>query len=71
MAAVADAIAQELPGRIKVVTANVFEAQDAAQRHGVMRVPCFLVIKAGKVAAQLSGVRSREELLDALAPVLE
>lgn len=70
MATIADAIANELEGRIKVVTANVHETQQAAMRHGVMRVPGFLVVRDGKVEAQLSGVHSREELLDALAPVL-
>lgn len=71
MAAVADSIAAELEGRVRVVTANVHEAQEAALRHGVVRVPSFLVVSGGKVEAQLSGLRSREELLDALAPVLQ
>lgn len=71
MASIVDAIANELEGRVKVVTANVHDTRNAALKFGVMRVPNFLVIRAGKVDSQLSGVRSREELLDALAPVPE
>ena len=67
MSAVADDLARELEGRAKVVKANVEETQEAITRHGIMRVPSFLVFRGGKVTAQLSGVRTRDELLDALA----
>lgn len=70
MAPIADAIAHELAGRLRVVTANVMEAQETAQKYGIMRAPTFVVIHRGQVVSQLSGLRSREELLDAVAPVL-
>ena len=70
MASIVDGLARELEGRVKVYTANTHEAQEAAQRHGVYRVPTVLVLRAGKVEAHLSGLRTREELLDALAPGL-
>jgi thioredoxin 1 len=71
MAAVVEAIARDLEGKLKVVIVNVEDAPGAAVRHGVMRVPGFLVVKAGQVIARASGVHSQESLLDALAPALE
>lgn len=70
MAPVAEELALELVGRVKVVTANVMDSRDAAARYGVMKVPSFVVIHTGRVTAQLTGIRSKEELLDAVAPVL-
>jgi len=70
MGQVAEQLAAELEGRVKVVTANVMEAQEAAQRYGVFRVPSMLIVSRGRVASQLSGIRTREELLDALAPTM-
>ena len=70
MAPIADAIAHELDGRLSVVTANVMEAQETAAKYGVMRAPTFIVFHKGEVVSQLSGLRTKEELLDAVAPVL-
>lgn len=70
MAPLVEQLALELEGRCKVVTANAMDAQQAAVTYGVVKVPSFLVIHAGRVAAQLSGIRTKEELLDAVAPVL-
>jgi thioredoxin 1 len=68
MAPIADAIAQELKGLVKVVKINVYEAQDAAARYGVMGVPNFLVFKDGQVKGQLVGARAKQALLDAVKP---
>lgn len=69
MAGIIDELALELEGRVKVYTANTHEAQEAAQRLGIFRVPSVVVVRGGKVEAQLSGLRTREELLDALEPL--
>ena len=71
MSAVVAEVAREVEGRAKVVLANVMEAGDSALQHGVGRVPCFLVFRGGKLITQLSGIRSREELIDALGPLPE
>lgn len=69
MAGIIDELALELEGRVKVYTANTHEAQEAAQRLGIFRVPAVVVVRGGKVEAQLSGLRTREELLNALEPL--
>jgi thioredoxin 1 len=70
MAPIVDEIALELRGRLHVVTANVMDAQENVVRFGVAHAPTFVVIHRGKVVSQLSGLRTKEELLDAVAPAL-
>jgi len=68
MSPVVDAIAQEYAGNVKVVKVDVDEAPRAAANYGVVSIPTFLVIQAGKVKNQFTGVRPKQALVDAIKP---
>ena len=63
MGPVVEEIADEQAGKIKVCKVNVDDEADLAQQFNIMSIPCFLVFKDGKVAAQTVGGQSKEDLL--------
>lgn len=67
---IVDDIAREYEGRLKVVKVEVGGAPHAAARFGVSAIPNVVVIDKGEVKAQLSGLRSKQVLVDALKPYL-
>lgn len=70
MSGVVDEVASELAGRVQVVKANVDEANEAAARFDVTSIPAFVVVKDGEVKERVSGVVSKQKLLDLLEPHL-
>ncbi len=70
LAPIIDEIAAEFDGRLKVVKADVGQAPQAAAKYGVSSIPNVVVIDRGVVKAQLPGLRSKQELVNALRPYL-
>ena len=62
---VVDTIAQERPD-VKVGKINVDEQPDLAAAFKIMSIPTLVVMKDGKAAGQLVGVRPKEQILDLL-----
>ena len=63
MAEIAGAIAREFPRELRVLTANVYENQKMAVELGIWSVPAFVLFAGGRPKGQLSGPRTKEELL--------
>lgn len=61
---IVDEIAEELKGQLKVVKANVDEAQDLAGRFHIMSIPTLLIFKDGKPVEQIVGAMSKDQLLE-------
>ena len=51
---------------IKVAKADVDENMELAKEYKIFSVPTLMVFKDGKVAKQMVGVQSKEQILDAL-----
>jgi len=69
IAPVLDQIAEER-GELKVVKLNIDEEPAIAQRYGVMSIPTLILFKDGKPAERLVGFRSKQQLMEKLAPHL-
>ncbi len=48
---------------IKVVKINVDEEQELAMQFGVMSIPTLVVMKNGKIVNQVTGARSKAQIL--------
>ena len=59
-------IAEEKKGTLKVGKVNVDEQEALAAEYRVMSIPTFILFKDGKVAGQVIGGRSKDDLLKAL-----
>lgn len=57
-----DEIAKERSD-IKVVKINVDEEQELAMQFGVMSIPTLVVMKNGKIVNQVTGARSKAQIL--------
>src|SRR5258708_34994107 len=57
-----DALATEMADKLKVVKANVDEAQEIAGRFGVISIPTLLLIKGGEVVETLRGNQSKQAI---------
>lgn len=66
MTGVVDEVAAAMDGQARVVKANVDETGSAAARYGIQAIPAFLVLEGGEVKERLTGVVTRETILDAL-----
>ena len=66
MSGVVDEVAEAMDGQARVVKANVDETGSAAARYGIEAIPAFLVLEGGEVKERLTGVVTRETILDAL-----
>ena len=55
LAPVMDEVAGELAGRAEFVKVNVDENEAAARKYAIMSIPCVIVFKDGKPAAQNLG----------------
>ena len=62
-----DEIAKEATD-VKVGKVNVDENPDLAANFGAMSIPLLVVVKDGKVVADLLGVHPKEVILDILVP---
>ena len=66
MTGVVDEVAEAMDGQARVVKANVDDTGSAAARYGIQAIPAFLVLEGGEVKERLTGVVTRETILDAL-----
>ncbi len=60
---VIDQVADELDGKVMVCKVNVDEAQDLAQRYGVMSIPTLILFKNGVEVDREMGVQPKDKLL--------
>jgi thioredoxin 1 len=70
LAPVADVLADELAGRLKVVKVNVEEARDVVGRYGIMGLPTLMLFRDGRNVATLVGRQSREAITARVTPHL-
>jgi thioredoxin 1 len=66
MAPIIAQIADETAGRALVVSVNVAEQGELATRYGVTGVPCYIIMRKGKIVRVFSGPQAKETLLDSL-----
>ena len=59
-------LAEDMEGKAKVGKVNVDEQPGLANRFGINVIPTFIVFKNGQVADSIVGVRSKEDLMEAL-----
>ncbi len=60
---VIDQLADELDGKVMVCKVNVDEAQDLAQRYGVMSIPTLVLFKNGVEVGREMGVQPKDKLM--------
>jgi thioredoxin 1/putative thioredoxin len=65
-----EAIANELAGRVKVVTVDIDKAPLLAREMGIQSVPAFVVFQQGRPVGGRVGAMRRNELRQLLDPVL-
>ena len=63
---IVDEIAKDYQGKLKVAKLNVDEAQELAIKYGVMSIPTLLLFKQGKIANQVVGAMSKDQLISRL-----
>jgi thioredoxin 1 len=70
IAPVLDELADELAGKLKVVKVDVDTNHQLAGQFGVRSIPTLLVMKGGKVEAQMVGAQSKAALKEKLEAFL-
>ena len=60
---IADEIATEYGGRLKVVKVDVDENQEIAERYGVQSIPTLLLFKDGKAVERLIGAYPKQAMV--------
>ncbi|HEV3276046.1 MAG TPA: thioredoxin [Terriglobia bacterium] len=63
IASTVEALAQEFTGRAKVGKVNVDDNLNVTTRYRITGIPALLVFKNGQVAEQITGLRSKDELV--------
>ncbi|MDD4320839.1 MAG: thioredoxin [Acidaminococcaceae bacterium] len=63
---IVEQIADETADKVKVGKVNVDEEQELAQTFNVSSIPTLIVMKNGKVAQSVVGLRSKQAILDML-----
>lgn len=66
MLPVIEELAAELEGKIKIGKVNIDENPELASTQGVLSIPTFILFKDGNEMGRLSGVQSKEKMLDLL-----
>ena len=62
IAPILDELATEYDGRVKVGKVNIDDHQNLAAQFGIRAIPTLLVFKAGQVAEQVVGLKSKRDL---------
>lgn len=62
IAPIVDDIARDYQGKIKVAKVNVDEGNATASNFGIMSIPTLVLFKDGKIAKQVVGVVSKNEI---------
>lgn len=63
-------LSRELAGKLKIVKVNVDESPDLAADFQIRSIPTLLLVKGGKVEAQMVGAMSKTQLRSKLDPLL-
>jgi thioredoxin 1 len=64
---IVEEVAAESAGKAKVCKVNVDEEPELAQAFGVASIPTLVVMKGGKVASTMVGLRPKAAILQSLA----
>ncbi|MGH7357187.1 MAG: thioredoxin [Candidatus Rokuibacteriota bacterium] len=67
IAPVLEEIAEQHPGKLRIVQLNVDDNPETARRFDVMSIPTLLVFKDGEPAKRLVGAKGKGQLLQDLA----
>ena len=67
IAPIVDEIADEKVDSIKVFKLNIDENPATPQRFGIMSIPTLLFFEDGEEKARIVGVKTKEEILNAIA----
>ena len=59
-------LAKELEGRVKVGKLNVDDDPELASNFGIVAIPTIILFRNGRVAATLTGLQSKERILEML-----
>lgn len=62
MAPIVEKIAEDFLGKVKVCKINIDEANEIAEKYGIMSIPTFIVFKNGKIENTVIGMQSEQEL---------
>ena len=60
-------ISAEMSDSVNIYKVNVDENTELAQEHGVQSIPTILVYKGGSLSETLVGLKSKEELIEAIS----
>lgn len=66
MAPVVERLAETFDGRVMMAKVNVDEAAELTERYGIQSIPMLILFHDGEPVAEYIGVRSFEELEEAL-----
>ena len=58
--------ANEIDGKVRVVKIDIDKNQSIAQRYSVRSVPTLILFKNGKILWQEAGMKTKQQLLDAV-----
>jgi thioredoxin 1 len=67
---IVEGLAEEYGGKVKVVKVNVDNNQDLAARYNIRGIPTVMIFNGGQLAKSFVGLRSKEDLAQALDDVL-
>ena len=67
---VLDGLAQDLAGRLRIVSVDADDQPALAARFGVLSLPTLLVFRHGELVKRMVGARGRGHLLEELDDVL-
>lgn len=70
IAPIVEELAEEYDGKLNFAKLNVDEAPLIAPRYGIHSIPTLLILKEGKPAEQIVGLKSKEELKQVLDKVI-
>ena len=59
-------LAEELEGRVKIGKLNVDDDPELASNFGIVAIPTLILFRNGCVAATLTGLQSKEKILEML-----
>jgi thioredoxin 1 len=66
-----EALAHDLGGSLSFASCNVDENQERAVSLGIRNIPTLILFKEGREVARLTGVQSRESLLELIQEGLQ
>jgi thioredoxin 1 len=61
VAPILDELAAEYDGKVKIGKVNIDDHQSLASEYGIRAIPTLLLFKAGQVADQIVGLRSKRD----------